>query len=87
MRVYPCGCKAVIDEGLFGIDRAARIVYCPRHAAAPELYEVLAYIELYIAAAELSGIFDSLPPGIRNDIIELYGKAKAALALVDKETT
>ena len=36
-----CGCTVIVVGGRFGEKPTTRIAYCPRHAAADEMYEAM----------------------------------------------
>ena len=65
-----CGCKVYQAYG-----ERAGINYCPKHEAAPELYEALRTAQTYIARKEMySGVQDRT--GLEVKIIKALAKAE-----------
>ena len=69
MSAPECTCEIEYEDHTAGIIRNA-IVYCPLHAAAPQMYEALEYCVTTMVAHQ------SVKPHMTTEI----GKARAALA-------
>ena len=42
---FPCGCKVRFYNDIFNSWKDGSIKYCPKHKAAPEMYETLHHIK------------------------------------------